>query len=393
MIHQASVPFELLRLPSGTIGSHAVARVEFTTARGHCRPFGATVVPGGVNFAVFSRHAQGVHLVLFKEGQEEPIAEFPLDPALNRTGDVWHILVHGVTPSHLYGYRVHGPFAPRGGHRFNSRSIVLDPYARALSGGHPWGGPDGTPALVNGNGNGHASVPVPRRGRIVSDDFDWEGDIPPRVPLSQTVVYETHVRGLTRHASSGVRNPGTYLGLIEKIPYLKDLGVTAVQLMPVLEFDEHEVARRHPATGELLSNYWGYSPLSFFAPKAGFAVHASQQLREFKEMVRALHRAGLEVILDVVYNHTCEGNEHGPSASFRGLDNAIYYMLDREGRYYNFSGCGNTLNCNHPVVRDLIVDSLIYLVSELHVDGFRFWSLASIRKGRAPTARSWTTRP
>ena len=191
------------------------------------------------------------------------------------------------------------------------------------------------------------------------------------------MIYELHVRGFTRHPSSGVRHPGTFLGLCEKIPHLKSLGVTAVQLMPVLEFDELDASRKNPLTGEPLRNYWGYSPLSFFAPKASYAAQAGRQVREFKEMVKAFHRAGIEVILDVVYNHTGEGNENGPTLSFRGLDNAIYYMLDREGRYYNFSGCGNTLNCNHPVVRDLILDSLAYLVAELHVDGFRF-DLASV---------------
>jgi len=373
MIPPASVPFELLRIPASTSGSQAGHRVEFTVARGHCRPFGATLVPGGVNFAVFARHAQHVHLVLFKEGQEEPIAELPLDPGINRTGDVWHIFVHGVTPSYQYGYRVQGPLLPRNGHRFNSRAIVFDPYARVLSGGHVWGAPGVPHGSTHANGTAHLA----RRGRIVADDFDWKDDVPPRIPLAHTVIYEMHVRGFTRHASSAVDHPGTFLGLIEKIPYLKDLGVTAVQLMPVMEFDELELAHRPWGGGEQLRNYWGYSPLSFFAPKASYAVHAGQQLREFKEMVRALHRAGLEVILDVVYNHTGEGNEHGPTLSFRGLDNAIYYMLDREGHYYNFSGCGNTLNCNHPVVRDLILDSLAYLVAELHVDGFRF-DLATI---------------
>jgi glycogen operon protein len=346
------------------------SRAAVVTGRGHCRPFGATVKPGGVNFALFSRHAQGVDLLLFKEGQEEPFLEIPLDPAIHRTGDVWHVFVQGLAAGALYGYRVHGPFAPKAGHRFNPRAVVLDPYATALSGGHPWGAPSARGA---------------RRCRVTSDEFDWEGDVPPATSLAQTVLYELHVRGYTRHPSSGVRHPGTFAGLVEKIPYLKSLGVTAVQLMPVLEFDEFDQTHKHPATGEPLRNYWGYSPLSFFAPKAGYASQAGQQVREFKEMVKAFHRAGLEVILDVVYNHTCEGNENGPTVSFRGLDNLIYYMLDKEGRYYNFSGCGNTFNCNHPLVRDLIIDSLTYLVSELHVDGFRF-DLAAIL-GRGPDGK------
>jgi glycogen operon protein len=250
---------------------------------------------------------------------------------------------------------------------------VLDPYAPALSGGHRWGQPD-VP-------HGKSSGPLTRRGRLVIDDFDWEDDVAPAVPLGQTILYELHVRGCTQHPSSGVQHPGTFLGLCEKIPYLKSLGVTTLQLMPVLEFDELDHPRKHPATGEMLKNYWGYSPLSFFAPKASYAAQPGQQLREFKTLVKTAHRAGLEVILDVVYNHTCEGNENGPALSFRGLDNAIYYMLDKEGRDYNFSGCGNTLNCNHPVVRDLILDSLTYLVAELHVDGFRFDLAAILGRG------------
>jgi isoamylase len=344
-------------------------RPVLTAARGQCRPFGPTPRAGGVNFAIFSRHAQRVELLLFEEGHEEPIAEFALDPTVNRTGDVWHIFVHGLKPGALYGYRVDGPSSPKAGHRFNPRAVLLDPYAPALSDGHRWGSPAPT-----------------RRSKVVSEEFDWENDAPPATPWAETVLYELHLRGYTRHASSGVRHPGTYLGLCEKIPHLKDLGVTAVQLMPVMEFDETDHALRHPGTGERLKNYWGYSPLSFFAPKAAYAAHAGRQVREFKEMVKAFHRAGLEVILDVVYNHTCEGNESGPALSLRGLDNAIYYMLDREGRYYNFSGCGNTLNCNHPVVRDLILDSLAYLVSECHVDGFRF-DLAAIL-GRGPHGKA-----
>jgi glycogen operon protein len=355
----------------------APAKVPFVTARGHCVPFGPTPRQGGVNFAVFSRHAERVHLVLFREGREEPLAEIPLHPVHNKTGDVWHIFVYGLTPDILYGYRVFGPANPRAGHRFDPRVIVLDPYAPAISGGSTWGVPD----IPHGQNAGRLT----RRGRIILDDFDWEDDVPLCTPLSETVIYELHVRGFTRHPSSGVRHPGTFLGLIEKIPYLKSLGVTAVELMPVLEFDELDQTHRHPGTGEPLKNYWGYSPLSFFAPKASYAAQAGQQVREFKQMVKAFHAAGLEVILDVVYNHTCEGNEHGPTLSFRGLDNAIYYLLDRQGRYYNFSGCGNTLNCNHPLVRDLIIDSLTYLVAELHVDGFRF-DLASIL-GRGPDGK------
>jgi glycogen operon protein len=350
----------------------AAPKPALVTSRGHCLPFGATPRQGGVNFAVFSRHAHRVDLVLFQEGREEPIAEVPLDPALNRTGDVWHVLVHGLPSPVLYGYRVHGPSAPKAGHRFSPRAVVLDPYAPSLSGGQRWGAPDVSP-----NGNGRLT----RRGQLLIQEFDWEDDAPPATPMAQTVLYELHLRGYTRHPSSGVRHAGTFLGLCDKIAHLKSLGVTAVQIMPVLEFDELDHPHRHPVTGEPLRNYWGYSPLSFFAPKASYAARPGEQLREFKEMVKAFHRAGLEVILDVVYNHTCEGNESGPTVNLRGLDNAVYYLLDREGRYYNFSGCGNTLNCNHPVVRELILDSLVYLVSELHVDGFRFDLAAVLGRG------------
>lgn len=341
----------------------------FPTSRGSCRPFGATPRADGVNFAIFSRHAHAVSLVLFQQGREEPVTEILLDPTVNKTGDVWHVFVHDLTPDYLYGYRVHGPNAPKSGHRFNPSAVLLDPYAQAISGNAQWAQPD----IPHGQPNGRLT----RRSRIIVDDFDWESDQPPAIPMAQTVIYELHLRGFTRHPSSGVAHPGTYLGLIERIPYLKSLGVTAVQLMPIFEFDELEHARRNPLTGELLLNYWGYSPLSFFAPKAAYAGNAGQQVREFKEMVKTFHKAGMEVILDVVYNHTCEGNENGPTRHFRGLDNSIYYMLDKEGRYYNFSGCGNTFNCNHPLVRDLILDSLVEWATQMHVDGFRF-DLASI---------------
>jgi glycogen operon protein len=381
MLGQAIAPSGPVQLKGVATEAKAAPRPVYRTARGHCRPFGPTPQVGGVNFAVFSRHAQRVHLVLFREGQEEPITEIPLDPGVNKTGDVWHVFLYGLTPDILYGYRVEGPFAPRSGHCFNPKAVVLDPYAPAVSGGHRWGVPDVAQGSANGNGTGRLT----RRGRLVLDDFDWEGDVPPATSLARTVLYELHVRGYTRHRSSGVRHPGTFLGLCEKIPHLEALGVTAVQLMPVAEFDELDQTHRDPRAGELLRNYWGYSPLSFFAPKASYAAEAGRQVREFKEMVKAFHRAGIEVILDVVYNHTCEGNENGPTLSLRGLDNAVYYMLDREGRYYNYSGCGNTLNCNHPVVRDLVLDSLTYMVSELHVDGFRF-DLASIL-GRGPNGK------
>ncbi len=341
----------------------------FVTARGHCRPFGATVEPSGVNFALFSRHAERVDLLLFHEGKMDPLAEIPLSPSTNKTGDVWHIFIADLPLDILYAYRVYGPYQPQKGHRFDPKHIVLDPYARALSGGQHWGVPDISHSQTDNR--------LTRRCRIVSSQFDWEGDVPLATPMSRTVIYELHVRGFTCHPSSNAVHPGTFLGLCEKIPHLKALGVTAVQLMPVVEFDELDQLHKNPVTGEPLKNYWGYSPIAFFAPKASYATAAGRQVQEFKHMVKSFHQAGIEVILDVVYNHTCEGNESGPTISFRGLDNSIYYMLDKQGRYYNYSGCGNTFNCNHPVVRDLILDCLSHFVAEYHVDGFRF-DLASI---------------
>ncbi len=338
-------------------------------------PLGANVTGNGVNFAIFSRHAQTVSLLLFYPEENEPWTVLKLDKPENRTGDIWHVMVAGLTPDVLYGYQVDGPDDPqKTGHYFSADQVLLDPYARALADGDTWG-------LENSNGD----CPQPaanwaRRCRIVSDNFDWEGDRPLRIPMQDTIIYELNVRGYTRHPSSGVRHPGTYAGLVEKIPYIKKLGATAVELLPVAEFNENEIIRRNPITGERLRNLWGYSTMAFFAPKAGYAADArnGNQVQEFKEMVKAFHLAGIEVILDVVFNHTAEGGADGPVLSFRGLDNTIYYMLDPETReYFNFSGCGNTMNCNHPVVRRFIIDCLHYWVIEMHVDGFRF-DLASI---------------
>lgn len=339
--------------------------------RGRPLPLGATRQGAGINFALFSRHATAVTLVLFPAGERLDPVEISLDPRTHRTGDVWHVHVDEIAAGTAYGFRVgsHPGRGNPGQHRFDERCILVDPYARALVGPSLWRG-DSRQAAQQGQW----------RGLIVDEEFDWEDDSPPRHHLADSIIYELHVRGFSRHPDSGVSEPGTYRGLIEKIPYLQALGITAVELLPVTEFDEGDNYRKNPLTGKPLHNFWGYHPLSFFAVKAGYASvpEAGTERREFKEMVKAMHCAGIEVILDVVFNHTGEGDERGRTLSFRGLDNSIYYLLDPDsGRYLNFSGCGNTVNCNHPVVRDLIIDALCYWVTEMHVDGFRF-DLASI---------------
>ena len=349
---------------------------DFEISRGGPLPLGTTLKRGGINFAVFSKHATSVSLVLFTPGSDEPIAEFPLDPRYNRTGYTWHALVRGLDPGIEYGYRVdRPPNDEQHIHRFDASKVLIDPYARALSGGEVWG-------EISKPKRKDSSDPDVKthHSLIVDDDFDWEFDQPLNIPLSETIIYELHVRGLTCHQSSEVAHPGTFAGLVEKIPYLKDLGITAVELLPVNEFEETETDRTNPVTGERLLNFWGYHSISFFAPKASYASNNKNggQVKEYKAMVKAMHEAGIEVILDVVFNHTAEGDERGPTISYRGLDNSIYYMIvPGSGAYCNYSGCGNTLNCNHPVVRDMILDSLRYWVTEMHVDGFRF-DLASI---------------
>ena len=347
---------------------------EIVVLRGAPAPLGASIRPNGINFAVYARHATAVTLLLFESGRHEPIHAFHLSPRFNRTGDIWHILVQGLDPTLRYGYRVERtPNENPQRYRYDADVVLVDPYARALSGGSKWG----RTYRRFGEPEGGATR---RRSLIVEDDFDWGLDQPLNLPLSDTIIYELHVRGFTRHPSSKVNYPGTFAGLKEKIPYLQQLGVTAVELMPVCEFEEMEPNRVNPITGERLLNYWGYNPIGFFAPKASYAYQGRNgaQVTEFKALVKALHEAGIEVILDVVLNHTGEGNEHGPTYSFRGLDNPTYYLLDpHTGAYRNYSGCGNTVNCNHPVVRDLILEVLRYWVMEMHVDGFRF-DLASI---------------
>lgn len=335
-------------------------------------PFGATLVPGGVNFSIFSSHATACTLVLFEKKSDKPLVEIPFPHAF-RVGNVYCMIVFGLDYENIeYGYRMDGPWAPEQGQRFDKNKILLDPYAKALGGREVWGVP---PDWNN---------VFPHRGRLVFEDFDWEDDHPLETPTEDLVVYEMHVRSFTRHPTSGVKFPGTYAAMIEKIPYLKKLGINCVELMPVYEFDEFENSRPNPLTGETMYNYWGYSTVAFFAPKAGYAATGKygMQVDELKNLVKELHKNGIEVMLDVVFNHTAEGNERGPTISFRGVDNSTYYMLTPEGYYYNFSGCGNTLNCNNPIVRNMVLDCLRYWASEYHIDGFRF-DLAAIL-GRDP---------
>jgi glycogen operon protein len=346
---------------------------EFEFDRGQPAPLGVTVARGGVNFAIFSEHATSVSLALFLPGEDEPLMEFVFDPRFNRTGNVWHAFLKGLDPGIEYAYRMdRGPDASVPGlHRFDSGTLLLDPYARAVV------------RSSDSRTDEHGLVRTSRRGTIVDARFDWEFDQPLNHPLEDTIIYELHVRGFTQHPNSGVRYPGTFTGLVEKIPYLRELGVTSVELMPVNEFDENDNPRVDPTTGKKLANFWGYHPLSFFALHGPYCSRTapSDQLREFKEMVKEFHLAGIEVILDVVFNHTGEGDGRGPTVSLRGIDNSVYYMLEH-GKYRNYSGCGNTLNCNHPVVKDLILDSLRYWVMELHVDGFRFDLASILGRGR-----------
>jgi len=349
-------------------------------------PLGAQERGRGVNFAIFSRHAIRVRLELFDHPEDAlPARIIDLDSARNRTGDVWHVWVEGVGPGQLYAYRVDGSYEPSEGHRFNFNKLLLDPFATAITRLPPWDfasargydplAPEQDSALSKLDNSGSMPKCV-----FVNEHFKWAEDQPLRHPWSKTIIYETHVRGFTIHPKSGVDHPGTYRGLMEKIPYLKTLGVTAVELMPVQEFNETSVTHRNPQTSQPLRNFWGFDPLVFCAPKASYSSSGGlgQQKLEFKEMVRAFHNAGIEVILDVVFNHTAEGDELGPTLCFRGIDNAIFYTLASDKRYYkDYTGTGNTINANHPVVRDHILTALRYWTVEMHVDGFRF-DLASV---------------
>jgi isoamylase len=332
-------------------------------------PLGASVRHGGANFSVFSRHASKVELLFFDRTEDaHPSRVIAVDPLTNRTYHYWHVYVPGVEPGQIYGYRVYGPSDPSRGMRFDPAKVLLDPYARRVAVPRNY---SRDAAAEKGNNAGVAMKSVV----VDSRAYDWEGDRPLKRASSRSVVYEMHVRGFTRHPNSGVaeQTRGTFHGLIEKISYLQELGVSAVELLPVFQFDPQDCP-----PGRV--NYWGYAPVSFFAPHQAYSSRqgALGPLDEFRDMVKALHRGGIEVILDVVFNHTAEGDHSGPTQSFRGIDNSVYYVLEQDrSRYANYSGTGNTLNANHPIVRRMIVDSLRYWVEEMHVDGFRF-DLASI---------------
>ena len=345
--------------------SHRFQEHALSVTRGSPLPLGASPTHDGINFVLISRHATAVHLVIFEGEDEEIAAEIPLDPRMYRTGDHWHVRVKGLPDVFCYGYRVAGP---RGAvHRYDSRLVLLDPTARALSQGRPWGSNDRQPrrSLMS------RSMAAPM--------IDRESIPNPCIPREDTILYELHVRGYTIDPSSGVCHPGTYAGLAEKIPYLKELGVTAVELLPIDEFDEEDCPFINPLTGEKLRNFWGYNTIAFAAPKAAYAINptGSAPGDELRRMIDAFHAWEIEVVLDVVFNHTAERGEDGPTYCFRGLDNSLYYLLDNQGRYLNFTGCGNTINSNHPIVRDMVLSCLCNWVAEDGVDGFRF-DLASV---------------
>lgn len=340
-------------------------------SHGEPHPIGATVSPAGVNFSIFSKSATAVDLLLFAGLEDDQPLVIQLDARTHRTFDYWHAFVPGVGAGQLYGYRVHGPWMPELGQRFDGRKLLLDPYARGIAYSDPAAAHDDASAEGPNLRSAMKSLVVD------PEAYDWEGVTPPTVDPTRRVIYELHVRGFTRHASSATAHGGTFDALIEKIPYLVDLGVTTVELLPVFQFNETDNQFFDPRTGTPLTNYWGYAPVGFFAPHRGYYIEGWERMRYltgFRDLVKALHRAGLEVFLDVVFNHTGEGDERGPTMCFRGIENSMYYLVDQQdrSRYADYSGTGNTVSCNHPVVRRLILDCLRYWADVMHVDGFRF---------------------
>ncbi len=362
------------------------SKYDFLTTRaGFPHPYGANVINNGVQFSIFARNAGSVTLVLFHSNdQDSPFTEIELDPAVNKTGDIWHIWIERLGEGQVYGYRIDGDYDPDSGHRFNRNKLLIDPYSRALTGNYKWDLSKAWGVIPESDDQYRSfsetdSAPfVPRSIVINSREESIIHSV--LVPENELIIYELHVKGFTAHESSGVFRPGTFMGLTEKIPYLKSLGINAVELLPIQEFDEFENINVNPDTGEKLKNFWGYSTIAFFAPKSTYSSSgvSGEQVREFRQMVKRFKDEGIEVFLDVVFNHTHEGDHKGPTLSFRGIDNSIYYILDENKKAYkNFSGCGNTFNCNHPIVRQFILDCLRYWVIEMGVDGFRF-DLASI---------------
>lgn len=338
--------------------------------RGRPHPLGATIDAEGINFALFADRATTVTLLLFNTCQDvQPALTVELDPNRHRTFNFWHVYIRGLRPGIHYAYRVDGYTDLHGfGDRYNRDKVLIDPYSR--------GNNDIFWNRQNAIGSGDNLATSMRSVVIDPANYNWENDRPLNHPLSETIIYEMHVRGFTRSPSSTSAHPGTFSGIIEKIPYLQELGITAVELLPVFDFDEKEVVRTNPLNNTPLTQYWGYDPIDFFAPQCSYCVSPEQgtHVTEFRDMVKALHRAGIEVILDVVFNHTGEGNEHGPLISLKGLANSTYYQLSPQDRQYymNYTGTGNTINGNHPITTKLIIDALQYWVIEMHVDGFRF---------------------
>ena len=343
------------------------SKIAFQAEKGCPHPLGATADAEGVNFSLFSKNGTAVDLLLFKTHDDrDPFQVIHLDPFVNKTFHFWHCYVRGLKPCTHYAYRVDGPSDPNSGHRFNNKKVLIDPYSKGNT-NTLWN-------RVDACGPDDNLATSMRSVVIDTAAYDWEGDQPLNRPMEDTIIYEMHASGFTKSPSSGVKNPGTFSGIIEKIPYLKELGITAVELLPVFDFDETDVLR--VVAGKPLENFWGYSTVGYFAPQSAFCVNpeTGNHLQEFRDLVKALHKAGIEVILDVVFNHTDEGNHEGPIFSFKGIDNGVYYFLTPWDKrfYFDYSGCGNTFNCNQPISQKLIIDCLRYWVRETHVDGFRF---------------------
>jgi isoamylase len=364
---------------TGPADADATPPEPFKTRSGTPQPLGAHVRKGGVNFSVFSQHATGMQLLLFaSEDALDPFQIVEMSSRSNKSFHFWHVFLEGAKPGLHYAFRVSGPDLNNEGQRFDSEKVLIDPYAFGNSMMH-W---DRMSAIVPGD-NLHGSM---RSVVIDVMDYDWEGDQPLNRPMQDTVIYEMHLAGFTRNGNAGVAAPGSFRAVIEKIPYLQSLGVTAVELLPVFQFDDQT---EWEFEGRRLTNYWGYSTMAYFAPHPGYCESPGEaaHLDEFRDMVKALHKAGIEVILDVVFNHTDEGNHEGPTFSFRGFDNLNYYYLvpDSEEYYYDFTGCGNTFNANHPIGTKMIVECLRFWVRHMHVDGFRFDEGSVLSRGQDGT--------